>query len=113
MLSHKGTQPLETPRLILRKACREDAEPMFRNWASDPEVTKYLTWQPHEKIEVTQTLLEGWVAEYERNDYYHWISAGNHRWSCPVRPHRLLYRKKLVAPGYYAGSVAPGYGFSV
>lgn len=73
MLSHKGTQPLETPRLILRKACREDAEPMFRNWASDPEVTKYLTWHPHEKIEVTQTLLEGWVAEYERNDYYHWM----------------------------------------
>ena len=40
MLNHKGTLTLETPRLILRRAIREDAEPMFRNWASDPEVTK-------------------------------------------------------------------------
>ena len=43
MLTHKGTQTIETSRLILRRAVREDAEPMFRNWASDPEVTKYLT----------------------------------------------------------------------
>ena len=38
MLTHKGTQTIETSRLILRRAIREDAEPMFRNWASDPEV---------------------------------------------------------------------------
>ena len=44
MLTHKGTQTIETDRLILRRAILEDAEPMFRNWASDPEVTKYLTW---------------------------------------------------------------------
>ena len=43
MLTHKGTQTIETSRLLLRQACREDAEPMFRNWASDPEVTRFLT----------------------------------------------------------------------
>lgn len=46
MLTHKGTQLIETERLILRRAVIEDAEPMYRNWASDPEVTKYLTWHP-------------------------------------------------------------------
>ena len=47
MPTHKGTQTIETSRLILRRAVREDAEPMFRNWASDPEVTKFLTWPAH------------------------------------------------------------------
>ena len=73
MLIHKGTQTIETPRLILRKAVYEDAGPMFRNWASDPEVTKYLTWPPHENVEVTQNLLERWTTEYKKDDYYHWM----------------------------------------
>ena len=33
---------LVTDNCVLRKVKKEDAEPMFRNWASDPEVTKYL-----------------------------------------------------------------------
>ena len=41
-MEHRGTQLIETPRLILRMAQMTDAEPMFRNWASDPEVTKFL-----------------------------------------------------------------------
>ncbi len=73
MVTHKGTQTLETPRLTLRRATLEDAKPMFRNWASDPEVTKFLTWPPHESMEVTQRLLAGWIAEYEKDDYYHWM----------------------------------------
>ena len=73
MLMHKGTKTIETDRLILRSAIREDAEPMFRNRASDPEVTKYLTWPPHESIEVTRRIVESWVAQYEKIDYYHWM----------------------------------------
>ena len=42
MVTHKGTQTIDTSRLILRRAIREDAEPMFRNWASDPEVPNIL-----------------------------------------------------------------------
>lgn len=73
MLTHKGTHTIETPRLVLRRAVREDAEPMFRNWASNPEVTKYLTWPPHENVKVTQSLLDRWTTEYEKDDYYHWM----------------------------------------
>ena len=73
MLTHKGTQTIETPRLILRRAVREDAEAMFRNWASDPEVTKYLTWPPHDSIEVTLKRLEIWLEEYDRSDHYQWM----------------------------------------
>lgn len=73
MLTHKGTRTIETSRLILRRARQEDAEPMFRNWASDPEVTKYLTWPPHESVEVTRKVLALWLAEYEKDDYYQWM----------------------------------------
>lgn len=73
MLRHKGTQTIETPRLILRRAKMEDAEAMFRNWANDTEVTRYLTWPPHESIEVTQSLLQSWVDRYQTDDYYQWM----------------------------------------
>ena len=73
MLNHKGTQMLETPRLILRRATLADAEPMFRNWASDPEVTKYLTWAPHKTVQATHSIVESWVKQYENDDYYHWM----------------------------------------
>ena len=46
---------------------------MFRNWANDKDVTKYLTWPPHETIEVTKSVVASWVASYEKEDYYHWM----------------------------------------
>ena len=39
MLNHKGTQVLMTPRLTLRPFTESDAQDMYTNWASDPEVT--------------------------------------------------------------------------
>lgn len=73
MLIHKGTKTLETPRLILRRANLADAEPMFRNWANDPDVTKYLTWPPHADADVTKSVVAGWVECYQKEDYYHWM----------------------------------------
>lgn len=70
MLTHKGTQTIETTRLILRRAIQEDAEPMFSNWASDPEVTKYLTWPTYEKVETAHQILDLWANEYEKPDYH-------------------------------------------
>lgn len=54
---------IETERLLLRKIKETDAEPMFRNWASDPEVTKYMTWNSHENMEVTKTIINHWLEE--------------------------------------------------
>ena len=73
MLTHKGTQTIETSRLILRRACWEDAEPMFRNWASDPEVTKFLTWPAHSNIAVSEMVIGSWLQEYEKDSYYQWM----------------------------------------
>ena len=57
---------LETERLILRPFTLDDAEAMFSGWASDDEVTKYLTWPTHTSIEQTKAILTRWVAEYEQ-----------------------------------------------
>ena len=73
MLTHKGTQTIETSRLILRRAVREDAAPMFRNWASDPEVTKFLTWPAHSSIAVSEMVIGSWLQEYEKENYYQWM----------------------------------------
>lgn len=73
MLIHKGTQTIDTVRLCLRKARIEDAEPMFRNWASDPEVTKFLTWPTHETAETSCAVLNTWIPEYDRPDFYQWM----------------------------------------
>lgn len=43
-MNKAGTQRIETERLILRRFTLKDAVYMYYNWASDPEVTKYLTW---------------------------------------------------------------------
>ncbi len=71
-MNHLGTQRIETERLILRRFRLEDAPAMYKNWASDPEVTKYLTWPTHPGEEVSRRVLADWVKSYEKDDYYQW-----------------------------------------
>ena len=71
-MEHIGTKPLETERLILRPFVQEDAAPMFHNWASDPEVTRFLTWPTHSDISVTIATINSWVKRYDDPAYYHW-----------------------------------------
>ncbi len=67
-----GTETIETKRLILRRFTAADAEDMFKNWASDPEVTKYLTWPTHTNADVTHALLNDWASKYEDGGYFNW-----------------------------------------
>ena len=71
-MTHIGTRIIKTQRLLLRRFEVSDADAMFRNWANDPEVTKYLSWPPHGSVDVTTSLLEDWVASYGRDDFYQW-----------------------------------------
>lgn len=43
---------LETRGLLLRLFTSPDAETVFCNWASDPEVARCLTWSAHENVSV-------------------------------------------------------------
>ena len=71
-MKHLGTQTLETSRLILRQFTLDDAPAMHANWASDPEVTKFLTWPVHPNADVSRMVLESWVKAYDDPQYYQW-----------------------------------------
>jgi [ribosomal protein S5]-alanine N-acetyltransferase len=72
LIQHKGTQSIETVRLLLRRFCKEDAEDMFDNWAKDPEVCKYLLWGPHKDVEASRSRIIQWVNQYEVGNSYVW-----------------------------------------
>ncbi|HJV16076.1 MAG TPA: GNAT family N-acetyltransferase [Bacillales bacterium] len=72
MLSHKGTETINTDRLLLRRFELDDANQMFKNWANDSEVTKFLTWEPHNSLEVTKEIIEMWVNNYKDTNTYEW-----------------------------------------
>lgn len=71
-MNHIGTQYIETDRLVLRRFELSDAQAMFDNWASDDEVTKYLTWPTHSDVSVTGQVLGEWVPQYSKDDCYRW-----------------------------------------
>ena len=49
---------LQTPRLVLRPPRDEDAQLIFESYASDPDVTRWVSWPRHETIEDTRRFLE-------------------------------------------------------
>ncbi len=67
-----GTQRLETSRLILRRFDQEDAPAMYRTWASDPQVTRFLRWEPHPDEAEPRRILTQWAAAYGDPSFYQW-----------------------------------------
>lgn len=71
-MEHKGAICLETDRLILRPFKIEDAEEVFNNWASDDEVTKYLTWPTYSSVEMSRSYMEFCINGYNEKNVYQW-----------------------------------------
>ncbi len=72
MLTHIGTQTIETERLILRKFEYSDCEAVFKNWASDEKVQMMYSEPTYSTLEETKGLLEKYIGNYSREDYYRW-----------------------------------------
>ena len=71
-MNHLGTKTMRTSRLLLRPFTLDDGSAMYHNWASDPEVTKYLTWPAHAGVEISRMVLADWVSHYGEENYYQW-----------------------------------------
>ena len=67
-----GTCPIHTDRLVLRRWSVDDAQQMYDNWASDTEVTRFVTWPPHPNVDATRLLLTGWVHGYGDPAIFNW-----------------------------------------
>ncbi len=62
----KAPEAIETTRLLLRKPVTSDAETIFRRYAADPVVTRYLSWPTHRSVADTQAFLTWSDEEWER-----------------------------------------------
>ena len=71
-MKHLGTKKLETARLVLRPFVKEDAPAMYRNWASDPEVTKFLSWPTYKSVDDANFILDLWLPRYADDTFYQW-----------------------------------------
>jgi [ribosomal protein S5]-alanine N-acetyltransferase len=55
--SRKGQDQIETQRLLLRKPLIEDVDSIFSRYASDPTVTRYMSWPMHRSVADTKAFL--------------------------------------------------------
>ena len=71
-MNHIGTIELATERLTLRRFMIEDAESMYYNWASEDEVTRFLTWPTHKSVQDSEMVIDQWIKTYEDKKTYQW-----------------------------------------
>ena len=64
---------LTTERLRLRKANISDAEAIFRQYAQDPEVTKYVSWRAHKDLDETREYMRMCRLAWDIGKAFHWI----------------------------------------
>ena len=100
MLTHQGTRTLRTPRLTPDRFSPEDARAMYDGLASDPRVTRFLTWLPHTNPEFTRQLLESWCAQYPNANYYNWAIRGEGRLIGNISVVEVDERSQRAALGY-------------
>ena len=64
-----------TQRLTARLPRAEDAEAAFAAYASDPEVTRYLSWRYYTEVEPLREFLRGIVRTWESGEslHYAWL----------------------------------------
>jgi len=49
---------LDTRRLLIKKLSLENAEEIFKVYASDPRATRFVSWPTHQSVEDTRTFLK-------------------------------------------------------
>lgn len=69
---HLKTETIETKRLCLRQFIIEDAEDAFRNYCSDPEVTRFLTWPVYTQVETAYERMNFMQKQYRENSWGDW-----------------------------------------
>lgn len=105
-MRHLGTIELETNRLKLRRFELSDAVAMYKNWANDSEVTKYLTWPTHKDVSISENVLKEWVIQYENDKYYQWAIVLKSNGNEPIGSIAIVKMDeniKMVHVGYCIG----------
>lgn len=72
-MTHRPCDHLETERLFLRRSVDGDAEVIYTTYATDVEVTRFLTWQPHGDISETRAFLNYCHEIWERGSAFPYV----------------------------------------
>lgn len=64
-----ATDQIHTERMILRKLTRKDAEDMYE-YAKNPVVTRYLTWDAHPSLDYTRNYLKYLEKQYREKQFH-------------------------------------------
>lgn len=64
---------LKTERLRLRKVKLSDADAIFRQYAQDAEVTKYVSWRAHADAEETREYVRMCLLAWNIGKAFHWV----------------------------------------
>jgi RimJ/RimL family protein N-acetyltransferase len=62
----RAPERIESPRLVLRRPRGDDASRIFARYASDPEVTRLLSFRTHRTVQDTEAFLAWSDSEWER-----------------------------------------------
>lgn len=70
-----GSMPesLTTSRLLLRRPQPSDAAIIFASYAQDPEVARYMIWQPHTALAETEAFITGVIDAWRDGDRRAWV----------------------------------------
>jgi [ribosomal protein S5]-alanine N-acetyltransferase len=110
--SFHAPERFETARLLLRRPVMADARPMFENYCADPEVTRYVLFEPHTDIATTRAFLRRCAGVWQRGTAFPWVLASRATGKLvggieirpePGSPHRIEVGYVLARPYWGQG----------
>jgi len=110
-LSLVAPAELLTARLRLRKPTLADANPLFRAYATDEEVVRFLIWTPHRSVTDTRDYLKHCLGEWSTGNSFPYVIESLDSQSGPIGMIDLRKRPHGMDFGYVLARSHWGQGF--
>jgi RimJ/RimL family protein N-acetyltransferase len=105
----RAPERIRTPRLLLRRPVAADAQAMFDAYASDPEVTRFLTWPTHETVARAREFLRRCDAVWGDGSAFPWAITLDERLIGMIELRRADHRAEI---GYAISRATWGQGYT-
>lgn len=103
---------VRTARLLLRKPATADAQAIFDAYASDPDVTRFLTWEPHRNSNETAAFLDGCLAKWADGSGFPFIIEERTTPGAPIGMINLRPSDHRISVGYVLARSSWGRGIA-
>lgn len=82
MLTHIGTETIETERIILRRFEYTDDNAMLKYWVADEKIQSLYSEPVYSTKEEVKELLDKYIESYDKSDYYRWAIIEKNSGEC-------------------------------